>query len=197
MTHRRGGPRRTAPLSLSLLLMAAAVGCSGSDEGAPGSANDTTTPGQTVPGPETTTPGATETTEPGVPEEAGVPGVPEGPAPPDEPTMPDDAAVPTPTPTMPIGDVRDPRPTFLDNVVTDPASTTVVVWFWMGVPPCSVLDRVEVEETPVLVKITVYTGTSADAPPDIACIQLAELYSTTVSLDAPLGRRDIVDGSAG
>jgi hypothetical protein len=29
------------------------------------------------------------------------------------------------------------------------------------------------------------------------CIQLAELYSTKVSLDAPLGQRDIVDGSAG
>jgi hypothetical protein len=196
MKLRRGaGSRRTAllSLSLSLLLMAVAASCSSSDEGAPGSASDTTAPRRTAPAPDTTAadttaPGATETTEPGVPE---------GPDPPDEPGMPDDAALPTPTPTMPTGNVRDPRPTFLDNVVTDSASTTVVVWFWMGVPPCSVLDRVEVEETPVLVKITVYTGASADAPPDIACIQLAELYSTTVSLDDPLGRRDIVDGAAG
>ena len=73
---------------------------------------------------------------------------------------------------------------------------TVRAAWYSGVEPCSVLDRVRVEETDTTVTITIREG-SDPTQPDVACIELAVLRGTRVQLDAPLGDRDLIDGATG
>jgi hypothetical protein len=70
------------------------------------------------------------------------------------------------------------------------------VRFYNGVEDCYGLDRVEVEETATDVTVTVVTGSRPDVA-GRACIEIAELVVTVVTLDAPLGERTLIDGSAG
>lgn len=100
-----------------------------------------------------------------------------------------------PAPARPTGRSRQPVPVAMAVLAADPAGTTVEVGFWNGVEPCSVLDRVEVDEQPDRVTITVVVG-DAGTGADIACPALARWYSATVGLTAPLGDRPIVDGAA-
>lgn len=72
-------------------------------------------------------------------------------------------------------------------------STIRVVW-WSGVEPCTVLDRVEVRESPETVTVTLYEGHDPDAG-RVACIELAVQKATVVRLQRPLGARRIVDGA--
>ena len=64
--------------------------------------------------------------------------------------------------------------------------------WYSGVEPCHVLHSVKVEETARRVTVTLREGT-ADA--NAACIEIAEAVKTTVRLDAPLGDREVVDGT--
>lgn len=71
---------------------------------------------------------------------------------------------------------------------------TLVVTFWGGVAPCSVLDHVEVHEYDTEVAVALHEGYVAGesgAPP--TCIALAEVKQVVVELDAPLGDRAVVD----
>ena len=89
----------------------------------------------------------------------------------------------------------DPQPiSFVRAVPQNGDDTTLRVVFWSGVEPCYVLDRVEVDETPERVTITLYQGRSPDQE-NIACIEIALKKFTLVSLDAPLGDREVVDGA--
>ena len=72
---------------------------------------------------------------------------------------------------------------------------TVTILFTSGVEPCAVLDHVDVDEGDAAVTITLYEGHDPDAG-DVACIEIAVLKSVTITLDQPLGGRDIVDGAA-
>jgi hypothetical protein len=72
---------------------------------------------------------------------------------------------------------------------------TIRVYFYGGVEPCSVLDSVEVSETAKTITITLRSG-SDPAHPDAMCIQIAKYKAVDVTLDAPVGDREIVDGSA-
>jgi hypothetical protein len=102
----------------------------------------------------------------------------------------DDAAAPI----EPTGDALNPIPTAIVGHTASADGTSLDVTFYMGVEECNRLDRVEVEETDTTVTITIFTGANPDAA-GVACIEIAELRSTTVELDAPLGDRTVVDGS--
>lgn len=81
-----------------------------------------------------------------------------------------------------------------DRVVPNEDQTELTVFWSSGVAPCTVLDRVDVEETEDTVTITVYEG-SDPANPDAMCIQIAEYKAHTVELSGELGPRSIVDGA--
>jgi hypothetical protein len=55
----------------------------------------------------------------------------------------------------------------------------------MGVEDCYGLHSVEVTPSDSGIGITLLTGTAADAEGRL-CVALAQLYSTTVTLEAPL-----------
>jgi hypothetical protein len=74
--------------------------------------------------------------------------------------------------------------------------SSLAVRYWSGVAPCSVLGRVDVEETATTVRVTLWVGRAASAGPGTACITLAAYYEVVVGLDAPLGDRTVVDGAA-
>ncbi|MBW3663097.1 MAG: hypothetical protein KY469_08360 [Actinobacteria bacterium] len=92
----------------------------------------------------------------------------------------------------PEGGTTDARPSTYDHVEVSDRSATV--FYYAGVEPCSVLDRVEVEEGADQVVITLFIGSKAG--PETACIALAEYKAVQVELDRELGDRQIVDGAA-
>jgi hypothetical protein len=65
--------------------------------------------------------------------------------------------------------------------------------FYGGVEECEGLDRVEVEESRDAVTVTLFVGR---VPTAEVCIEIAVLKSVTVSVDGPIGGREIVDGAA-
>lgn len=71
---------------------------------------------------------------------------------------------------------------------------TIKLFFWSGVEPCHVLDRVDVDYGAKKVGITIYQGTGLNAA-DKPCIELAVLKSVTVDLEEPLDGRKVVDGT--
>jgi hypothetical protein len=83
------------------------------------------------------------------------------------------------------------RPQPLDSTkVVGPRAVQVA--FYGGVEDCYGLDRVEVREGPNQVEITVFLG---EKPGSLACVDIAELQATNVTLEQPVGDREIVDGS--
>jgi len=131
---------------------------------------------------------------------------------PDEPTSAP-TAVPEPTDaaTSPAGDgstatdtsgmaarlvvpeagTTDARPSAYDHV--EVSGTTATVFYYAGVEPCSVLDRVEVDEGADQVVITLFIGSKAG--PETSCIAIAEYLAVQVELSTELGGRQIVDGA--
>ncbi len=93
----------------------------------------------------------------------------------------------TATPIDPDPAVLDPRPTAWDHVVVSADGRSLEVYFWMGVEDCYGLHSVEVTPADGGIGITLLTGTAADAEGRL-CVALAQLYSTTVTLKAPLIR---------
>lgn len=170
---------------LSTLAVVVAGGCGGSDDGQPGDADGTGAATSTVSGDTAGT--VSGSTAPASPDD---PVVTLAPA----PDGPPDTGPAQPTPVTPSPGASDARPAALDHVVSDPASSRLELWFWNGVAPCAVLDRVDVEESDTQVRVTVYVG-AGDVPADVACPDLAQLYSTTVELSRPLGAREVIDGS--
>lgn len=71
----------------------------------------------------------------------------------------------------------------------------LAVRFWGGVAPCSVVGRVDVDETPQRVTVTVFGGRDP-APGRVACIELAVYQEVVVDLAAPVAGRVVVDGAA-
>jgi hypothetical protein len=189
----RRTPRSLFGFSAALLVLALALTACGDDTqavdagsgdnaGADGNTRDTTDPDT----------GASEPGNPG----GGIPAD-ECPA-----TNPDcgDTGV-----TVPVGEPRpiepnpdgttDPRPNAFDDYAVSDDGTTLTLSFYMGVDSCYSLDHVQVDETDTSVTVTIFTGGNPDLDPDTACIEIAELRSTTVELAAPLGDREVVDGS--
>ena len=97
-------------------------------------------------------------------------------------------------------ELTEPRPGMAQPIPTPWEKATpkgprrLLVEYWSGVEPCYVLDRVEVEETGERVTITLFVGSDPEVDA-VACIELAQLKAVKVSLDAPLGDREVSDGA--
>jgi hypothetical protein len=107
--------------------------------------------------------------------------------PPPGPPPAEEAELVEPTPGM-----ADVRPVGWDEAAVDGAA--VEVFWWSGVAPCTVLDRVEVEEDDETVTITLFEGRDASQG-DVACIEIAQRKRTVVELSEPVGQRRLVDGA--
>ncbi len=70
--------------------------------------------------------------------------------------------------------------------------------YWTGVEPCYVLADVLVEEDETTVTVTLLEGRApSTATEDVPCIEIARAVATDVTLGAPLGDRQVVDGATG
>ena len=112
-------------------------------------------------------------------------------------------STPEPQPTGPIKQgaqrvepqpgMKDVRPQQFEKVkVLD--DDTLRVFFYQGVAPCSVLDRVDVEYGTETVGLTLQIGSDPDDQ-DTACIEIAVYNYVDVELDEPLDGRKVVDGA--
>ena len=106
-------------------------------------------------------------------------------------------------PTDQIGHAQDVVPTpGMDGVapvawfkaVVGADDRTVTLRFWSGVEPCYVLDHVDVRDAAGGVIVTLFQGSDPSAK-DVACIEIAMLKQTTITLDQPLAGRPLVDGA--
>lgn len=138
----------------------------------------------------------------GVPGDPGTGGV-TCPAPPElpEPVAPaapapdcNPAPAPEPALTSPRPGMVDVKPIGWETAERVGDGTTLLVSYWSGVEPCAVLDRVEVEETPDSVTVTLFQGADPRARTQV-CIEIAEYRAVEVDLAAPLGDRPVVDGA--
>ena len=103
---------------------------------------------------------------------------------------PDGPQIVQPRPGM-----ADVRSTAFDTATIGDDDRTVTIAFWSGIEPCAVLDHIDVAYSADAVTITLYQGHDPNAG-DVACIEIAVLKQTTVTLDEPLAGRAIVDGAA-
>jgi len=128
--------------------------------------------------------------------------VPPGTAAPDAPVS---TELPAPAPgTDPTADLRPARVTVVPRAVdlrpqpfhsAQPlGERQLTVRFWGGVAPCSVVGRVDVEETPERVRVTVFSGRDP-RPGRVACVELAVYQEVVVDLAAPVAGRAITDGA--
>jgi hypothetical protein len=111
--------------------------------------------------------------------------------PPDE--QPTDVPEPSPSPVEPRPGMAGVHPIGWDDADVAGDGRTVTLTFWSGVEPCYVLDHVDVRYGTETVTITLYEGSGPDAK-DIACIEIAQYKSVTITLDEDLGDRKLVDG---
>lgn len=93
----------------------------------------------------------------------------------------------TPRPDL----VPEPFPLFIQEAVVSGQDVTLV---WSGGnEACFALADVAVTETDTEVVVTIRAGGRSDAPE--VCTMEAPLYTTTITLDQPLGQRALLDGS--
>lgn len=118
---------------------------------------------------------------------------------PDDPVTgtPDPAEPPPPTDgathVEPQPGVRDAIPYAIDHISVAADGVTVTVYWWGGVETCYGLKEVRVEQDDDgTLSLTVLEGTLPDLGDDVACIDIALLKATTITLDEPL----FEDGSA-
>lgn len=89
------------------------------------------------------------------------------------------------TPIAPDAKVIDPRAHAWNHVIVGPDGTTLWVYFWGGVLECNGLHSVEASPTASGIDLQLFMGLQPDAA-NKDCIELAVLYVTEVTLDAPL-----------
>ncbi|MEA2828285.1 MAG: hypothetical protein QOG43_2724 [Actinomycetota bacterium] len=188
MTNRRSTltPRRM--LGAVAVALALAVGMAGCSDGNPvqqvrtGRAGPPATDPTVVPtlpsSPTSTAPPATERPVDEVP----------GSEPPVSP-------VPPATTVPPATDVPDARrqPHRWEGYTVAADGATLTFTYYAGVEPCSAFDSIVADEGPDSVRVTIYEHSG---PAGVACIMLAQLKSATVTLAAPLGGRQLIDGAA-
>lgn len=123
---------------------------------------------------------------------------------------PDDVVESPPSDTTPPGDpgdvkwdrieqtedLGDPQASTPEQIVVDPDDDRVVlVRFWGGVEECYAARATVVEQDDDRVVILLETGQNPDAEPDTACIAMAVAQELAVTLDSPLGDRELLASS--
>ncbi|GAA1271982.1 hypothetical protein GCM10009677_26300 [Sphaerisporangium rubeum] len=121
-----------------------------------------------------------------------------GPRPEDDQPVSTNAGTGTPAPGAQASPVRPHGGTVNTHRVpferAEPSADgrSLKVYWWSGVEPCNVLDRVEVAENAGSVTVTLWEGTT---DPDAICVLMAVHKVTTVELTSPLDGRRVVDGA--
>ncbi|WP_299562889.1 hypothetical protein [uncultured Mycolicibacterium sp.] len=87
--------------------------------------------------------------------------------------------------------ILDPRPQPVEAFSRGPGPDEVTLYFTTGIPEC-VGAHAEVQETPDLVAVKLWTGPRAAAA-DRACIEISVTGRMPVRLATPLGRRAVVN----
>lgn len=96
----------------------------------------------------------------------------------------------------PTDGLEDIRAVGWDAVEVNPADQTEVTVSWTsGVAPCNALSEVTAEFSDDAVTLTVLEGTVPSDEPQ-ACIEIAQMKQTTITLDEEVGPRSILDGAA-
>ena len=93
---------------------------------------------------------------------------------------------PAATPIEPDPAVTDAHPTPWDHIVVAADGRSLEVYFWMGVTDCYGLQAVDVSQADDGLSIALMTGQAPGDTADRVCIEIAQLYVTTVTLDEPL-----------
>jgi len=93
--------------------------------------------------------------------------------------------LPGATPIQPDPTITDPRPHAWDHIAVSSDGMTLSIYFWMVIEDCNGLHSVTVSSTDSGIDVQLATGIPAGAE-DMACIELAQLYVTTVTLEEPL-----------
>lgn len=107
------------------------------------------------------------------------------------PVSPGPADPPEPRLVEPSQGLVEPHPAALEgHEVLD--ERTLLLRFYSGVEACYGLVRVDVTYGEGAVTVLVFVGRVPSAD---LCIELAELVSTRVTLEEPLGGRKVVDGT--
>lgn len=75
-------------------------------------------------------------------------------------------------------------------------SSTVRIYYFAGVEPCTVLDHVTVDYLSGTIAISLYTGSDPGAANQV-CIALARATAVDVTLNQPVDGRTFVDGTTG
>jgi hypothetical protein len=101
---------------------------------------------------------------------------------------------PSPSYTEPQPGQEDVRAIAWDSYNADQKGR-LYVSYYSGVEPCYVLDRIDVVERETKVTVTLWEG-HAPGSEDVACIEIAELKTTVIQLEEPLGDRKLLDGAA-
>lgn len=81
--------------------------------------------------------------------------------------------------------IIDPRPSAWDHIIVSPDGRTLAVYFWMGIEQCYGLHSVSATPRAGGIDLLLMTGTPVGAEA-IDCIEIAQLYTTMVTLDQPL-----------
>jgi hypothetical protein len=101
---------------------------------------------------------------------------------------------PVPTVVTPTPGMADVTARQFDKATIGQDDRTLAIDFWSGVPPCEVLDHVDVAYGADSVIVTLFSGRDASAD-FVACPAIAELDRVVITLDEPLAGRTIVDGA--
>lgn len=197
-----------APLILSLLAIVTLGACnaaavageartltealaSAGDQGGGGTSPGGTAGGGTSPGGADEEPPACEACDPIDPTDPSDPGDPS------DPTKPDDPVTGVPGPVEPLpGDgathvepqpgITNAIPHAIDHITVANDGRHVTVYWWGGVEDCYGLKDVLVDhDADGTLVLTVLEGTRPDLG-DVACIEIALLKATTITLDQPL-----------
>jgi hypothetical protein len=87
----------------------------------------------------------------------------------------------------PVAGVKDAHPAAIDHISVAADGVTLTVYWYGGVEACYALSEVlTARDANGLLVITVLEGTNPGLPANTACIDLAQLKATTITLDAPL-----------
>jgi hypothetical protein len=89
------------------------------------------------------------------------------------------------TPIEPDTTVVQPRPHAWDSILVSGDGLHLSIHFWMGIEECNGLHSVRVSPTDTGIDVQLETGVPAGSE-DMACIEIAQLYVTSVTLAEPL-----------
>ena len=175
-------------VALGVLLVAAVAFAMSNDPAPPPAAEPTGAPDDAAGGTQPAGGGAIGMCAPGYPDCVDTVVNPDGEVPPNQ-----DPAV-DPQVVEPRSGMTNVYARMFDSATVGDDGRTVTIDFWSGVEPCYVLDHVDVASTADEVTITLFEGSEPTDEP-VACIEIGVLKRVMITLDEPLGDREIVDGA--